>query len=894
MWRYHTQTNGWSDIAQHVTIAPDGVIWTGRHWDLPPASAKHHNGKTASGPFMFEMIGDFDAGRDPFQDPQRDAALWVISLVQDRFDLAVETLKFHRQLGSLKTCPGTSIDYAEVAGAVRFRRGDKPAAPRGFVAATYNALGDGRAWLAERPQAPREDPQAELQEESGAHPADSELVSRTANGARGEPALDAQTLAALRPYVVNLRNAGFSEDGIFQTDAGDIDRIFGEELPRRIAALPKGQSLPVVLYAHGGLVDEKSGLLIAANQVPWWNANGCYPIQFVWETGLFESLQDILKGQRDLTRGFAADAKELWEKGVEFSARNAGGRRTWFGMKSAAASAFENDDAAGTIVVQRLARLAREHDGKVRLFAVGHSAGSIFHAHLLQKLAALAGPPVEKLFLFAPAITIANYKRLVDPLVGTQIQRVTMFTMSKDYELHDTCTPAYGKSLLYLVSHALEEDKNEPVLGLEECLRADGDLSSRFGLGGAPAGNCSVVWSQTTARSGPRASRSTTHGGFDNDVATMESVMREILGTADKAAIPQGFPPDAQARVVGPAVTPAQLAAVPVPAAIRSQIIAGTPAGIPASTSALPLRGVRKALCVGVDAYPDPDARLSGCVADAEAWAGAFAAMGFAVERLCDGEATRSTILTRLQAMISHAGAGDILVFQYSGHGTYVPDEDGDEPSGEDQALCPVDYETGNLLIDDDVRALFQGLPDRAHLTCFMDNCYSYSNTRFAVAKPTRAPVSSRPRFIKLSPEVIERYQKVRRKDRSAARSFAGATQEEMRWVVFSACDSDEKAYETGGQGDFSRIAVPLLARGGSLTNEQFQALVSGGLAPQGRQTPKLDCCRAARAQAFLSGSSSGDGDGRLFDSGPLTPVSVGGGRSEVAALLNAIARVLG
>src|SRR5262245_24046397 len=49
MWRYHTQELRWSDIAQHVTIAPDGTIWTGRSWDAPPASSVGHNGTTQAG-----------------------------------------------------------------------------------------------------------------------------------------------------------------------------------------------------------------------------------------------------------------------------------------------------------------------------------------------------------------------------------------------------------------------------------------------------------------------------------------------------------------------------------------------------------------------------------------------------------------------------------------------------------------------------------------------------------------------------------------------------------------------------------------------------------------------------------------------------------------------------
>ena len=119
MYLHHTENNGWQDIAQHITIAPDGTIWLGRNWNLPPASAAGHNGNSHMGPFMFEIIGDFDRGRDPFEGEQRKTVLEVIARVQLRFKLAPETLKFPQLDVAESHAREAPMDYNEIVNSVR-------------------------------------------------------------------------------------------------------------------------------------------------------------------------------------------------------------------------------------------------------------------------------------------------------------------------------------------------------------------------------------------------------------------------------------------------------------------------------------------------------------------------------------------------------------------------------------------------------------------------------------------------------------------------------------------------------------------------------------------------------------------------------------------------------
>lgn len=125
MHLFHTRDRGFEDIAQHVSIAPDGAIWTGRDWNDAPASIGCNMN---AGAFMFETVGNFDVGFDRLEGPQLATVVGVIDIVQRHFNLPVQALLFHREVPqTTKTCPGTSIEKFDIMAAVARRRASRSA-----------------------------------------------------------------------------------------------------------------------------------------------------------------------------------------------------------------------------------------------------------------------------------------------------------------------------------------------------------------------------------------------------------------------------------------------------------------------------------------------------------------------------------------------------------------------------------------------------------------------------------------------------------------------------------------------------------------------------------------------------------------------------------------------
>jgi hypothetical protein len=271
--------------------------------------------------------------------------------------------------------------------------------------------------------------------------------------------------------------------------------------------------------------------------------------------------------------------------------------------------------------------------------------------------------------------------------------------------------------------------------------------------------------------------------------------------------------------------------------------------------------GRRRAVCFGINQYPT--APLSGCVKDAQDWHATLTSLGFDAGQgpIAELQSTRARMLSELSALMAGSRSGDTLVFQYSGHGTQVDDLNGDEDGGDspglDEAICPIDFDDGHFLIDDDIAAQIALLPQGVQLTFLLDCCHSGTGTRFA-ARTQSAGVSngSAARYVVATSEQLQRHKAFRNQINPGARGRAvgrAAATMGMREVAFAACRSKEVAWESGGQGEFTRRAHAVLANGArGLTNAGFLEAVLKAFGSGARQHPQLDCDVALRDARWL------------------------------------------
>ena len=208
----------------------------------------------------------------------------------------------------------------------------------------------------------------------------------------------------------------------------------------------------------------------------------------------------------------------------------AAGRFLWTQMKDAVATSFGREpDCGGTALVNELCRLWKESKPCITL--VGHSAGAIYVGRLLQELHTAMDDPDFRanVVLIAPACT---FDYLAQSLRDSgAIRREPPYLRNeRPGQKNDRLVPGiYPASLLYFVSGVLEDNRDEPLVGMQRYYsnRYDGEKFAT--IADVKRFNCllkehAYAWSQTGGFDGANCDMAT-HGGWTDAPATLASVL---------------------------------------------------------------------------------------------------------------------------------------------------------------------------------------------------------------------------------------------------------------------------------------------------------------------------------------------------------------------------------
>ncbi|MBD2616342.1 caspase family protein [Nostoc punctiforme FACHB-252] len=155
-----------------------------------------------------------------------------------------------------------------------------------------------------------------------------------------------------------------------------------------------------------------------------------------------------------------------------------------------------------------------------------------------------------------------------------------------------------------------------------------------------------------------------------------------------------------------------------------------------------------KAVLCGINNYKT-QSDLRGCINDVnnmyQLLTQVFRFEPSQIHKFTDNEVTKTVIKNEWIWLVKDARPGDYLMFHFSGHGSYVPDDNDDEGNPYDEITCLYDMDFNNpktFLRDDEWDKMIQQIPQGVQMTVIMDNCHSGTGTRKLSFKKQGLPQS--------------------------------------------------------------------------------------------------------------------------------------------------------
>lgn len=149
------------------------------------------------------------------------------------------------------------------------------------------------------------------------------------------------------------------------------------------------------------------------------------------------------------------------------------------------------------------------------------------------------------------------------------------------------------------------------------------------------------------------------------------------------------------------------------------------------------VKGVKRALLIGINYVEDERNKLYGCINDIKNIENKIRVSYPSCKeflRLSDDQAdptkkpTRTNILEGIKWLTAGLNAGESVFFHYSGHGGLTIDRSGDEASGYDSCIYPINNGRIEIITDDELRVfLVNKMPADSKCFAVLDCCHSGS-----------------------------------------------------------------------------------------------------------------------------------------------------------------------
>ncbi len=236
----------------------------------------------------------------------------------------------------------------------------------------------------------------------------------------------------------------------------------------------------IMIYALGGLENEKESIVKIQRLLPYFLENGIYPLFLTWQKSYLAAIEKSIEGMclEDESISQETIDPEALNRAIESYGREIATRGIWAEIKEKSLNANRkkikgfDDKKSGALysLTMALKRLDEEYNGRLELHAMAHSAGSQLLATSWLTQLGKHKMKLHSFHLLSPTLSVPDANSFMIKAHQKKVfekPNVYLYLLNQEMEARDH-VGRYSHSLLCLISRSLEKIHKTPLLGLKD------------------------------------------------------------------------------------------------------------------------------------------------------------------------------------------------------------------------------------------------------------------------------------------------------------------------------------------------------------------------------------------------------------------------------------------